>query len=313
MRAEIFFTAFLGILPILLLISLGYALGRIQFLGPAFLTELNKLTYYIAIPAFLIVNIARAELSEGMLLPAIVAMSITVILVAAAGYLIPRLRGESHLRAASLSQCGFRSNTVFIGLPLLVFCLPEEHPALKLAILLIAPSSALLNIITVLVFVLPSHHLGKSLGGLLRGLFTNPLILAALSGFLLLWFGMPIPRPMDISLGLIGNLALPLALFCIGGSLVEFRPAQSGAIALFPIFQKLAVAPLLAWCLCWLGGLNQDITLVVVVFCACPTATATYTLACQMGGDRLMTSTCIALTTLLSIPTLVLILSLLLP
>ena len=49
---------------------------------------------------------------------------------------------------------------------------------------------------------------------------TNPLLLASLAGVLFATFGIHVPSWLMESVSIVGQMALPLALLCIGGTLV---------------------------------------------------------------------------------------------
>jgi predicted permease len=57
MNSEIFLIVF----PVFLVIGLGFGLKRTGLVNSGFLYELNRLIYYIALPALLFYKIAKAE------------------------------------------------------------------------------------------------------------------------------------------------------------------------------------------------------------------------------------------------------------
>ena len=67
----------------------------------------------------------------------------------------------------------------------------------------------------------------------------------------------------------------------------------------------LTIANFLA---CWLG-LSPDSTRIALILLACPTATASYVLVRQLGGDESLASGSILLSTLLAAPSLATILA----
>ena len=64
---------------------------------------------------------------------------------------------------------------------------------------------------------------------------------------------------------------------------------------------KVAVAPLLAWPIGWWAGLSLDELRIVLLFLACPTAAASFTLAGKLGGDEALAASSVVLSTALSV------------
>src|SRR5690606_20859079 len=87
------------------------------------------------------------------------------------------------------------------------------------------------------------------------------------------------------SLDLIGKSAIGVGLISIGASLnlkSLFRPSP---LLLVSASLKLLVMPLIGAPLIWYFGLEGTSLAVVVISLAVPTATTSYVLAREMGGD----------------------------
>ncbi len=299
-----------GIYPILFLILSGFVLAKIQFLGESFIADLNKLAYWVVFPAFLFISIARAEIVPGFLWSALLILFFVSITVGCLGFFSAKLMGKSNADCASIAQCSFRANNAFFGLPVIVFSLPDASEHLKLAVLALVPVTIIFNVLSVLTFVFAS---GREVAGSFlvaaKSLIFHPLLLSSAAGLLVASLQIPFPMVVGKPLELLGAVALPVALLCIGGTLSEFRLRTGTLEALLPVTYKLAVAPAVTWLFCILLGLDNPETLILVVYAACPTAASAYTLASQMGGNTSLTSACIALSTIFSVVPLVLIMS----
>src|SRR5664280_973470 len=53
------------VLPVFLVIAFGSLLTRTRFLSAAMITELNRLTYFVGLPAYLFANVAEASFGGG--------------------------------------------------------------------------------------------------------------------------------------------------------------------------------------------------------------------------------------------------------
>lgn len=97
-----------------------------------------------------------------------------------------------------------------------------------------------------------------------------------------------------------GNLAVPLALLCIGGSLEMTSLRGHYAWIAASSVLKTAALPAIGWVHANVLGLGPADTRVVLIFCACPTAVVAYTMATQMKGDEQLAGGAIAVSTVIS-------------
>src|SRR5690606_10074952 len=103
------------------------------------------------------------------------------------------------------------------------------------------------------------------------------------------------------SLDALSRLALPLALLSIGGSLVVVPVKGRLGPALASSLLKVAAAPLAGIAAARLLGAVPEVTIVAVIFLACPTAAASYVLARQLNGDEALAAASVVVSTILSL------------
>lgn len=111
---NIILTAINAILPIILLIVLGYFLKRVKFLSKDFLTLGNKLVFRILLPVMLFINIYDSDWSAfrwDIILYALTAIWVIFCL----GLLTCILTTPKPERRGVILQCTFRSNFAIIG------------------------------------------------------------------------------------------------------------------------------------------------------------------------------------------------------
>jgi malate permease and related proteins len=109
-----------------------------------------------------------------------------------------------------------------------------------------------------------------------------------------------LPSFLRRALESLGAAAVPIALMCIGGSLVTTRMRGRRSWILTAALLKVAVLPGLVFLLARLAGLDSAGQRTALVLASCPTAAAAFVMARQMGGDEALASGSIALSTLLS-------------
>lgn len=302
------------LLPVVFLILLGWCLGHFQFLGPGFIKDLNKLTFYVALPAFIFRSLTevRAPTAEAMpLFLLLLGCTVVTLLLAP---LLARVIGARAVSLGSVAQAAFRGNVAFAGLPVLAYSMTGESPELTAAtlgtaLLVFAPLTASYNFFAVL--CLQGWGSLREPGALLRlgkSIVSNPLLLSCLGAFGLAVVGFEFPRAIHQSLTALGAVAMPVALLCIGGSFVKIQFHGRYRSIWVAVLCKVVLCPLVAWLGClWFGitGLEERI---VLVFAGVPTAATAYTMAKQLGGDEDVTSAAVALSTILAFFTLTIVL-----
>ena len=298
------FPLILGALgPIVALILLGLGLRRMGFPGDGFWPAAERFTYFILFPALLIHHLSLARLGD-YAVRSVAAVIVTLLLgMTAVVYAIRPWLTVDGPGFTSVYQGVIRFNT-YVGLAVVFAVFHTEGGTV--AALVMAIMIPLINVLCVLVLV---AHVGGAVtvGGVVRGLVTNPLILACLLGIGLNVTGIGLPWGSAAVLEILARAALPLGLLAVGAGLRLDGLAQPrlliGTSAL-----KLLGAPALAGMLCGLMEPGRLETAVLVTFTALPGASASYILARQMGGDAPLIAAIVTVETALAIVTLPLVL-----
>jgi predicted permease len=226
-------------------------------------------------------------------------------LVIAASYFVGRLFGASHGQLGTFVQGAFRGNLAFVGLPI-VSALPDTPLGLGvslrgLALLVLAPTMVFYNVAGVMVLVLsqPKVRAGRWLRSAKQLALTPPL-LATLVGVAFALSGAELPAPLARSLGLLGDLALPLGLLCVGGALGRLQVQGDWRLGVIATLIKSCISPLAGLGLARVCGFGRPETQLILVFMACPTAIVSYAVAVELKGDGPLASSAIGLSCLAS-------------
>lgn len=301
-----------SLLPILLLLGLGAGLSRIGFLSSETREGMDKFTYWVALPSLFIYQLGGTDfrgLETGGLVLVLGLSILAAAFVAALLAFVLRLEKE---QSGVFMQGGFRGNMAFVGLPLIIFALGDQAGSDLLvtsALIGLAAMVPLNNLLAVLALVVVQRRLSFVIvGELIRKVLYNPLILSALLGIFLGWFQIPIALTVDRSLDLLGQTALALALVSLGAALLQLE--MKGRIGLASIGGafKVTIVPLITYGLALLFELPAEQVFIVMIFGACPTATASYILTTQIGGDESLAAATILMSTLFSLPALAVVL-----
>ena len=300
--------------PVFLIVLLGWALARTGFASRETFQQVNRLTYWFGLPALLVHRIAAASPNFGDVTGLLAVLILTTLLGAAAAWIVARLLRLPRGSVGTFVQGVFRGNLAFIGLPVVLYAFSDSGSAgaESSALLAFGPAVVLYNVLAVVV-LLASSSRGEEGKDVLRwtlyGLISNPILLACLLGLALSLSGLELPHLATRTLSALGQMALPLALICIGGSLywTEIRGQLGWATA--GAFMKVALLPAVGLLLAWALRLSPEHTRIVGVLLACPVASASYLLATQMKGDGGLASSMIMMSYVMAIPAMVTVLA----
>lgn len=237
------------LIPFFGLIGTGYGAARYFRQPIEALGWLNIYVIYIAMPALLFKLMSRAPFAE-------VARADFILLYVGATYLVFFLvfaaarfwRGTSTPEATLQAFAGAYGNIGFMGpgLSLLAF---GEKAAIPVALIICFESAAHFSVVPTLMAFGKGERRGLSAICLeiLRRVFTHPLVLGALAGFVAALIGWEQPRPIAQFVDALAASAAPAALFSIGVTLA-LKPVgrvPADILAIVPV--KLVLHPLLVY------------------------------------------------------------------
>jgi predicted permease len=273
--------AFLALAPVVLLIAFGFAMRARGFLPDAFWPHAERLSYFVLLPALFIHGLATADLSGVPVASLALVLAGTVLatslLLVAARPLMP-VDGAAF---TSIFQGGIRFNN-YVGVTMAAGLFGAKGVALAaVANAAIVPT---VNVLCVLVFA-RFGTARPSIKGVLRQLATNPLIIACAIGIALQVSGLGLPPGLEGTMRALGQASLPLGLLCVGAAL-EFGSARAwvGPIVVSSLV-KFGLMPLVTYAALTIAGLGGTAAIIALLFHALPTASSSYILARQLGGD----------------------------
>lgn len=210
------------ILPILILLLMGYVCVLIKLVTPEQIKALSAFVIKISLPTFLIHSLANKNLQD-IWHPAyfIAYGGGSLILFFLAFILYRKYFKNSLTHSAVIAMGASMSNTGFMGTAILTMLI-GNHAAIYISLTLIIEN--LLIVALMLILAEAGLHQQQNLLPLLKqtflNLLKNPVIIAILVGMGCILLDVNLPTTLDQSLELLGRTASPLALFAIGGSLV---------------------------------------------------------------------------------------------
>jgi len=294
---------FIIVLPVFLVIALGFGLRRTRLVNDVFLFDLNRLIYYIALPALLFYKIATADFLSSFNGRLLAGLVVTVLLIFLVAYAYGGIRGYRASVHGSFCQASFRGNLAYIGLAIIYNAYGEE--GFTVAGILLGFLVPLFNFLSVLALLFPRRRegLGMKSSFFVKQVACNPLILASLSGIVWSFLALPLPMIVNRAFNIVTGMSLPLALISIGASFSFDRLRGDLATASIAVFLKTVIMPALAAVILFFFGIRGQDLAIGVLLAGTPTATAAYIMAQQMKGNAELSGTIVMLSTLCSLAT----------
>jgi len=289
-----------NISPVFFVILLGFLSRRMGFLPDIFISSANRLVYFVAIPILVYDEISKGPFSQSFDPYQIGGTFIAVASVGAVSYLLARILRISQGGAATFVQTSFHGNLGYVGLAVVFYALgPEGRGAASVlaGFLILFQNVMAIGLYT----FLPGGE--KSVDMRVVGKFLgNPIILATLLGLFSSAAGIRVPLFLERSFSIVGDMALPLALLIIGGSLKTAPGKRLQLVALSTAF-KLLLLPLTGFLLFRAMGVGLTQAETAVILLASPSATVTYVMASEMGGKPDLAAAAVTISTVFSIVT----------
>jgi len=288
------------IVPIFAVILVGLLARQKGIMPQAFLQSANRLTYYAAIPAMMLRAIARSDFNKQFDVNLLLGTIIPLVVVYIVAWIVTIIVKIDRRSRGTLIESTMHGNIGYIGFAVVFYFLGSD--ALAQAGILGGFMMLVHNVLAVIVL---QYYSGKpstpgGIGQTIKKVLGNPIILTAMFGILLSVLKIPLPVIIDRTLGIIGNLALPLALLVIGASLSLQMQTRHLLVMIMASCSKLILLPAVGYWLYLFFDLPRDVYLPGLILLASPVATVVYILASEMRGDPKLAVNVISISTALS-------------
>ena len=286
-----------AVLPMCLVMALGYGTRRLGWLRREEISTINKIAFRIFLPCLLYYNIYCSDLS-GSFDPLLMAYAVGGVLLTfglALGYTL--LTEKLPERRGVLIQGMFRSNYVIMGIPVATALLgADQLGTVSILIAVIVPLFNMLAVVVLEVFrgqkPKPLHILGQ--------IAKNPLVIGSVLGILTLVAGIRLPHILEQTIQSVSAIASPLQLFLLG-AFFQFSGLKTYRRELVTVsIAKLIVSPGLFLGLGALLGFRGGAFVSLIGIFA---AVNSFTMAQQMGGDAELAGDIVVTTSAASILT----------
>lgn len=285
--------SFESVMPIFLLIALGYGLKRSRLVSDEVFGGANKLIFKVFLPILLFYNVYKTDRGQVFDLKLILFAVLGTLAVFLGGAVAVLLLTKDNSKRGVVLQGIFRSNFAILGVPLVKLVCGEGSGGL--ASLMVAVVVPLFNVLAVI--TLERFRQGRLQPlKMLKGVAANPLIIGCLLGAAFLFLGIPLPVFLENTVGSVADMASPLAMIVLGASFTFTSIKGRVKELVFTLLAKLIFVPAVMLTLAVLLGLRGEALACVMVVFGAPTAVSSFTMAEQMGGDGKLAAQIVVLT-----------------
>ena len=237
------------IVPVFVVIGFGYLAVWRGFFSNSNVEGLMKFTQNFAIPCLLFNAIAEIDLQSTFQVDLLAAFYSGAFISFLAGVLGGRyIFAREWEGCVAIGFCCLFSNSLLLGLAITERAYGPEVLATNFVIVALhAPICYGLGIFAMEVARNRSQKPSIIFKNVATAMFRNALVLGIIAGFVFNFYNLSLPKPMDDAVDMIVLVALPTALFGMGGVLYQYRPAGDVGPIIMVVIISLLMHPSLVW------------------------------------------------------------------
>ena len=262
--------------------------------------RMNAPCFRCFLPLMVFYNIYQSDIREDFNLTVLIfaVASIFVIFFVAVWFTRKWIKTEAN--QSVIIQAFYWSNYVLFGMEVTRTICGESH--MGMASILAAVIIPIYNVLAVILFESYGSNAGSRIS-ILKGIITNPLIIASVLGILVKLVHFTIPLQADMIVANISRLATPLALICLGGTFAFHKVSEYRKELVTACLARLVIVPLIFLIIGILLGFRGPNLAALMVMYASPTAISSYTMAVEMKGNGELAGMIVVFTFVFSIIT----------
>ena len=297
-----------SLLPVVLLIGIGFASGRLKLIRGEAVRDLSNLVFLVLVQALLFRTMATADLARLDLR----SVALYYIVAGAMFFALLLIRGLNS-RSAVLALAAIFSNTLMIGVPLVQLAYGQAG-LVHLFTLISMHALILLTLATVVLELLvareqsqagqgPRRHIVATVAQAVKNAILHPVPLPIIAGFLYPLTGWGLHPVVERPLKLLGDAFGPVALVLVGVTLAQtaIGPHLRGALVISVL--KTILHPLLMWGAGRALGLTGLPLAVMVVAAALPVGANVFLFSQRYKEAEDLVTASVAVSTLMAVGT----------
>ncbi len=291
------------ITPIFALMAFGYAAVRFSLFPAAGVKSLIAFVNNFATPCLLFHSISTSDFRSAFNLGIIGPYYFGAIVCFVVGIIIAqRVFGNRPGESVAVGFSGTFTNTVLVGLPIMTRAYGPESLPVTLSIIGLHGAILLtVGMVTMELVKRDGQPLGKTLLVAARRVLSNPLIWGIAAGIIGSLLEIRLIEPAEAFFVMMAQAVVPVALFGIGGALVEFKLSENWKQALVASLIKLILHPAIAYVLMiWVLHVPFEIARYGILLSAMPSGVNIYVFATYYDRGVSVATNTILIATVLS-------------
>ena len=285
------------IIPVFFVLLIGQVLKIIGFVDETFISKGNNIIFYIALPCSLFFNI-RDSKTHGIDVKYIAYIMLGTVFVFAITWFFARFFIEDKNKLSAFVHCSYRSNFLYIGLPILNYIYPNID--MDPVIIVFVFGISMFNLLAI---ILLSYYSGDefNLKIFLLKIIKNPMIIVTILALIAKKTSFSFYQGVEDGMHILGSLATPFSLLMVGASLEISKHNKDFGLSFGSAFIKVVLAALVLVPIAYFLGFDKAQITVAYVFFATPCAVNCFIMGKNMGSDSILTSKIITVSYLMSI------------
>lgn len=280
-----------NLLPIFLAAGAGFLVAKYLGVSPR---AVSRITFYIFSPCLIFTLLTSGQLDGDDITLMVEYASVSILLLGViTGLIAYALRLKRSIIVALLLTVMF-GNVGNFGLSLNLFAFGDR--ALAYASIYFVTSATLVYTLGVVLASWGKTNLRTALLGVLK----VPVIYAVLFALIFNWLNWELPLPIDRTVSLLSNAAIPVMIVLLGIQLYNSKVSKNTLTVGLSNLLRLVISPMLAIGLAALFNLQGSAYQAGVLEAAVPTAVLTTVLATEYNIEPALVTTAVVTSTLLS-------------
>lgn len=261
------------ILPVFLIMAIGYLAVRSGYLNHEISDNLNAVTVKLAVPVLLFRAIYHLDFEKAIhwqVLASFYSGAIISFLLAAtlARGVFKRRPGE----AVAVGFCAMFSNTVLLGIPIAERAFGTDILPLVFGVIAFhAPVLYVIGIISMEFARSDGRSARQTLATAMRSILANSLMIGIVLGAILNKLSVTLPTPIEVAVNMIASAAIPIALIGIGAALTRYEMKSEISETVMVSLMSLIVHPAIVFMIShYFLGLPTPFVQAAVIIAAMP-------------------------------------------
>ncbi len=286
-----------AVIPSAIYLIVGMALKLFHVVSEDEVKRFTHMTFVALYPFLMFDNLYGKNIGENLnwklVIYAIVFLAFQIV---SSWVFVCRTQKDNYNRGAMI-QALFRSNIVLMGLPIGINLFGKGNvTSVAVVLMFVVP---IYNVVAVVIF---EYFRGGKANwkSLLKGVFTNPLILGGIAACIVMGLNIPVPNIVYKTIVSLSDATTPIAMILLGASLRVSGMRSDRAKLAVCVIGKLIIFPALGILGAVLLGLRGVDLVAIVLMTATPTALASFAMASSMGGNGELAGEAVVFSTILA-------------